>query len=376
MQRGSIRQKSGAWHVRYRVTEVGPDGKPQRRMVTKRLAPVNDEYRSARDVWSLADTIVAQETQGGAAEGSLAVSDFVERFFLPFVKTKKKASTLRFYRDTIKRDIAPVIGQLRMRDVQTVHVQRLLDAPDLSHGSLLRIKSACSAVFSHGKRLGFILNNPAQGAQAEGRRSEFEAVAYSLADLEFFLGKLDEPSRTVIAVAAFTGLRLSEIRGLRWEDYDGAELIVRRSVWRTFEGVTKTPESKAAVPVIRPLRKMLDAHKRRNGTDGWIFAGEKKHFALNLDNLARRSIIPKIGDRWHGWQGWRRGLATTLFDLGVDPEVASKILRHADSAVTRRHYIVLESRKQGRVAMRKLESLVAQTWPSKKSKKRKSPRKH
>jgi integrase len=190
----------------------------------------------------------------------------------------------------------------------------------------------------------------------------------TLSDLQFFLEKLDEPARTVVATAAFSGLRESEIRGLQWSDYSGTELMVRRSVWRTFTGETKTPESKAVVPVISPLKKMLDAHRRRNGDGSWIFAGEKKGFALNLDNLARRVIIPKVRERWHGWHGWRRGLATILFDLGVDPEIASKILRHADSAVTRRHYIMLESRKQGAKAMRKLQSLV--TRKVKTSKKR------
>ena len=115
------------------------------------------------------------------------------------------------------------------------------------------------------------------------------------------------------------GLRLSEIRGLQWSDYDGTELVVRRSVWRTHTGETKTPESKAAVPVINPLRKMLDVHRRKNGASGWVFAGEKKHFALNLDNLARRSIIPKVGDRWHGWHGWRRGPCDDLVRPGCRP---------------------------------------------------------
>jgi integrase len=154
---------------------------------------------------------------------------------------------------------------------------------------------------------------------------------------------------------------------------DIIELQVRRGVWRTYTNQRKTPESKAVVPVIGPLKKMLDAHRERTGTaHGWIFAGEKKHFALNLDKLARRDIIPKVKERWHGW---RRGLSTILFDLGVDPEIASKILRHADSATTRRHYIMLKSRKHGQAAMRKLESFVAQTWPSGKSKSSKSPRK-
>ncbi|MGC1646434.1 MAG: hypothetical protein WA741_11435 [Candidatus Sulfotelmatobacter sp.] len=132
------------------------------------------------------------------------------------------------------------------------------------------------------------------------------------------------------------------------------------------------PESKAVVPVISPLKKMLDAHHQRNGDSTWIFAGGKKGFALNLDNLARRSIIPRVGERWHGWHGWRRGLATILFDLSVDPEISSKILRHADSAVARRHYMMLESRKQGRKAMRKLESLVAKKVKTTKTKKKSS----
>ena len=154
MQRGSVDQKSGAWYVRFRITEIDSDGKMRRRLIRKRLAPINDEYRSARDVWPLADIELAKETKGGAAEGSLSVADFVEKFYLPFVEAKKKASTLRFYRDTIQGSVTPVIGQLRLRDVQTVHIQRLLDAKDLSHGSLLRIKSAASAIFSHAKRLG------------------------------------------------------------------------------------------------------------------------------------------------------------------------------------------------------------------------------
>jgi integrase len=172
-------------------------------------------------------------------------------------------------------------------------------------------------------------------------------------------GGTSEPARTITATAALTGLRLSELRGIRWEDYNGRELLVRRSVWRTNVGDTKTPESKASVPVIEPLRKMLDAHRKRNGSDEWIFSGEKKGFALNLDNLARREIMPKVKDRWHGWHGWRRGLSTTLFGLGVDPEIAARILRHADSATTRRHYLVLNSLVQGRKAMRKLAKVVA-----------------
>lgn len=146
-----------------------------------------------------------------------------------------------------------------------------------------------------------------------------------------------EPARTVCAVAAFAGLRESEIPGLQWSDYTGKLLHVRRSLWRTYVGDTKTEESANAMPVIAPLRKLLDKHKRLNGHSQWIFAGEKKGFSLNLDNLCRRSIRPVIGESWHGWHAFRRGLATNLFDLGFPAEVAQIILRQAAADTTRKH---------------------------------------
>ena len=143
-----------------------------------------------------------------------------------------------------------------------------------------------------------------------------------------------------------------------WSDYSGTELQVRRSVWRTQISETKTEQSTGAVPVIPALRKMLDAHRKSNGAGPYIFSGEKLHRPLHLDNMMRREIKPVLGDPWHGWHAFRRGLATNLYNLGVKPEVAQVILRHADASTTRKHYIVLESRKQGIAAMRKLERAV------------------
>jgi integrase len=176
--------------------------------------------------------------------------------------------------------------------------------------------------------------------------------------LTLLMRKLKEPAKTVCAVAAFAGPRESEIRGLMWSDYTGTELRVRRSVWRTQISETKTETSTGAVPVIPALRRILDLHKSRNGHGPYIFSGEKMHRPSHLDNLMRREIKPVLGDRWHGWHAFRRVLATNLYNLGVKPEVAQTILRHADASTTRKHYIVLESRKQGLAAMRKLERAV------------------
>jgi len=64
------------------------------------------------------------------------------------------------------------------------------------------------------------------------------------------LPKLPELARTVVTVAAFTGLGESELRELLWDDYNGEEQSVRRSVWRTHVRPTKT--LKKAPTIRRP----------------------------------------------------------------------------------------------------------------------------
>jgi integrase len=137
------------------------------------------------------------------------------------------------------------------------------------------------------------------------------------------------------------------------------DLYVRRSVWRRNVGDTKTKESKATVPVIKPLRLILDEHKQVSVGNTWIFQGDKKKFSLHLDNLCRREIRPVLGSHWRGWHAFRRGLATVLYGLDFDAEIAALILRHSDSATTRKRYIKLEGQKEGAAAMRRFEKTLA-----------------
>jgi len=150
--------------------------------------------------------------------------------------------------------------------------------------------------------------------------------------------------RAVIGVAAFAGLREGEVRGQWWEDDDGDVLNIRRSVWRTHvKDETKTHEDEedpGVVPIIGPLRLVLDAIKPENPS-GWMFPNTIAG-ALDLDNLADRVIKPMFkanGIEWKGWHAYRRGLATNLHELGVPDKVIQAILRHEDVSTTQRSYI-------------------------------------
>jgi len=152
---------------------------------------------------------------------------------------------------------------------------------------------------------------------------------------------LPEPARTIAAVAAFTGLRASELRGLQWNDFTGDELRVRRTVWRTLVGEPKTPASVAPVPVLPVLCQILGEHRKRDGRAGYIFAGPSGR-PMDLGSLATRVIRPALkgtGVEWQGWHAFRRGLATNLYRLDVSARTIQAILRHSNVSTTLAFYV-------------------------------------
>jgi integrase len=244
-------------------------------------------------------------------------------------------------------------------------------------------------IFGQAIRLGLRDDiNPAAGIKIrcpQGSRKG-ETGAYSLDDIKSILGALSEPSRVVMAVAAYTGLRRGEIVGLKWEDYDGKAIWVRRNICFGESGQMtveepKTEASKAPVPVIAPLRKILDAWKAKTEfTQGcWIFqAGftrKENHPVDLLDaakmtpsspaNILRDAVFPaleKAKIEWLGYHAFRRGLATNLRALGVDDLTIKDILRHSDVSVTRAAYIKRVNEKSVE-AMERLEAELTRRKP-------------
>src|SRR6202521_5605371 len=99
----------------------------------------------------------------------------------------------------------------------------------------------------------------------------------------------DPVASAVIATAAFTGLRRSDLRGLRWSDFRDGQFFITHTVWNTSaRDKTKTPDATAPVPVLKSLAKILEAHRGDANEAGYIFAGPKNRRPLNLTNLAPR----------------------------------------------------------------------------------------
>ena len=343
MQKGRIEKRHGAWHLRYRI-----DGK----QVSRRLAPFNDRFRTARSVRHLAEEILEPINAGRQVNGPMTLQQYAETIYFPNIKAKKKPSTYKGYFNLYSKQIQPRIGGLRLATCSTADVQRVLyrieEEEKLSHQSFLNINSVLSAIFTHARRSGTLQGpNPTDGVEIpEGQRT-VKTHKYTLEEVEKITKAVDGVSRCAVIVAAWTGLSLAELRGLRWEDidYEAERLNVVRTVWHREIIETKTEHRAAAVHMLPNVIAELKRHQKASPGTTWVFEGPRV-FPLDLATLGSKQIKPKlegIGVAWHGFHAFRRGLGTRLYNNGVPLATVGKVLRHgAGSEVTLKHYVEVE----------------------------------
>jgi len=292
-QDGYIFKSRDVWYLRYFDTRV-IDGEAKRVRIAKQLAKVREcingvvitiTKAKARDLAAPILLRVNQPENG--PETAVSLIDFVDRIYLPRMEQQKRPSTVKGYRDIWENHLKPRSIGLWMREIRTCDIQRILDdiaRPGvLSSNSLRHIKSQISGIF------------PARNTAIPPAPPSEETYDYSLEEIGQILSVLPEPAATVLAVAAFTGARRGEIRGLLWENYQEGEIQITRSIWRGHISAPKTRKSRGAIPVIAPLAKRLEFHRGRTGNcrSGVMFPNLNGS-PMDLGNLLNRSILPAL----------------------------------------------------------------------------------
>ena len=332
MQKGKIYLKDNSWWFRFK-TPVIQDGRKVWRDRYERLAPA-DQFASATAVEKaglLSPYRAELDTSRMTPSTMQMANDFIEHVFFLRKKETLRPSTLHGYSHIWQRHLKSRLEGMRMCDFRLQVAQQILDrvareTPSLSSSINLRhIKWFAVSVFNLAAQLDAFnpnLKNPFAAVEIpKTQRKSAPTRHATLDDVVAMIDALDEPAATVVAVAAFSGLRKSELQGLRWEDLKGNELHVQRTAWRTTDvrEQTKTEASAAPVPVIPQLAKYLEAHRNSSLGTGFIFVGQKMGKPLDLHNLANRVIRPalkKANIPWCGWHGFRRGTGNNALRIG------------------------------------------------------------
>jgi len=213
-------------------------------------------------------------------------------------------ATVKTYRGYIRKWVKPRWGSRYLDEVKAVDVEPWLRRLPIARSSRAKIRSILSILFNHACRYELFDRNPMRYVRQGAKRRSAPNVL-TAAEIKALVDHLPLRERTLVLLAAATGLMQSELFGLKWRDVDfkRGELSVIRSIVFGVVGRCKTESSQKPVP-LHPLlgEALLDWRKtcKFTGADDWIFAvectraddhtGAPRSFATTSAPLPRLSI--------------------------------------------------------------------------------------
>lgn len=340
-QQKGIYKRGGRYVVVYR----DPSGRQRKRSCAT--------MREARDVKKIVGAdIVRGEYR---ALSRITVGDYAGEWISIYTGRTKRGlgeGTRDDYRGALERAIVPVLGRLRLAEVEPRDVKRL--AAELSArmapASVSKTMAPLKAMLACAVEDGLIRSNPSAGvriAQPAGDDGEEEQVkALTEDELQAVLKHVPAEWQAFFGFLFESGLRIGEAIELRWHDVDGDWLRVDRRFYRGKVGLPKGRKKRR----IRLSKSMAQAlwvrrNETRPGPGDLVFTTTTRGVRIDPSNLMSRVLKPAavaagVGG-WVGFHTFRHSCATALFRRSWNAVQVQKFLGHSDPGFTLRTYVHL-----------------------------------
>lgn len=365
-------RKEGAFWVLYYWRDEFIDGERRRRKKRQKLAPGATPEREVRKI---AAEFLRPVNQGLVPLGSATgFSEYVDGTYIPVVLEQMAASTKDRYRGILKNYLTPQFGGLALRDITTLSVDRYLagfGASKLGHESLDKIRDVLSSVLSSAARYGLLVKNPAEGVRLPRRRGGAKAKPWvTRAQFDALVELIAEPYASMVYVAVFTGLRVSELAGLRWRNVHADAITIEERYCRGDWGAPKSEASNATIPVNRAVVERIHRLKlltvevkaghatrryravKSDAPDDLVFQSVASGRPIRDNNILVRHIKPAARNLKLGFVNWRclrTSYATWLKLSGADVKDAQALMRHSRASTTLDYYQQFVPESQRRV---------------------------
>src|ERR1700691_613303 len=159
-------------------------------------------------------------------------------------------ATKKIYQAYLSRWIRPHWQKYGLAEVRTIQVESWLRGLPLAKSSRAKIRNLMSVLFNHACRYELFDRNPIHLVRQSAKRRTPPTILVP-AEIKALIDGLALQERTLVLLAASTGLRQSEIFGLKWGDIDferGTMSVIRSIVYGVV-GPCKTESSQKPVPM-------------------------------------------------------------------------------------------------------------------------------
>ena len=292
--------------------------------------------------------------------------EYAERWYRtrkePFISLASKAS----YKSCFIKHLLPTFGLMNMKAIDATQLQEFVNGfSGSSKSQITLVIGTLRAIFSTAYAEGYIdrdpsaaLIRPKASRKEERRPLTPEETRNVLAVAE------NHPDGLIVAVLYYLGLRRGEALGLKWGDFDFEEdqVHIERDIDfagpTAQEGELKTEAADRYVPIPPELKTMLLKVKGKPGE--YVFHNDKgcplsqatfkrKWCQLmlaadcadwrevpkgtNRSGDILKQIKPRLTPHF-----FRHNYVTMLYESGVDPLIAMKIVGHTDYQTTANIY--------------------------------------
>jgi integrase len=344
MQRGSLtrvsrKQGPDVWQFRWSEKDLH-GARVQRKRVIGTVDRYPDEAAARTAMAVFLAELNAQRVRMGSRSITVAqLCDHFEQRELAKDNTWRSYSTKKTYQAYLTRWVLPHWRQYELAEVRTIQVESWLRRLPLAKSSCAKIRNLMSVLFNHACRHELFDRNPIYLVRQSAKRRRAPTVLMPT-EIKLLVDNLSIRERTLVLLAVSTGLRQSELFGLKWGDIDVAQgtMYVIRSIVYGVVGPCKTESSQKPVPVSPLLADALSDWRKQcayTKPDDWVFAsrchrGRRPYWGQAILRKYVRPVAQRVGiQKCIGWHTFRHTYSTLLRSVGTEFKVMQELLRHS-----------------------------------------------
>jgi integrase len=261
----------------------------------------------------------------------------------------------------IERSNFRTLRDSKLEDVRPTLVQDWLRKLDISPKYKGHIRSLMYRLFDKAMlwELLDVQRNPMELVEVKGiSKRRKRPCVLQVQDAWRILDELVQPYRTMVLIGLCFGLRISEILGLRWTDFDfrRSVVLIQRSAVGKHMNRLKTECSQDEVPLETSFILVLKEWQELCATteQRWVFPSPATGRPYHADSIRTDYMVPvgvKLGLGRIGFHTFRHTYRAWLDETGAPMGVQQKLMRHAHISTTMDQYgnaSAVEKRKANR----------------------------
>jgi len=373
------KREGNFWYLLYWQDSFNEGVRTRKRQRVK-LAPATMPEREAKKI---AAEIIRPMNQGLISAGSaVTFNDYVDNEYMPSTLPQLSSSTQNCYRGVIGKYLLPTFGALFLRDLTPRTLQRYFSTLGIPYPSIVKTRDALSSILRSAVP-DFLVKNPLDGLRLpKDKRGRRRKPVISPEQFNKLVQLVAEPYASMLYVSVWTGLRVSELIGLRWRCINRDSISVEERYCRGDWSQPKSEASAATIGVspqviarilrLKTLTVEVQAGRavrkyklvKSDQPDDLVFQSVQAGKPMNDQNVLKRHIQPAaraLGLPFVNWRCLRTSHATWLVQAGADPKSVQGQMRHSRISTTMDIYAQIVSTAQ-RQAIEKL-SEFAQPQP-------------